>query len=86
MITRAPANPMRAPGSARMISPSIAKLAVTPPVVGSVRTEMYRPPDWENRLSLALVFAICIRLKAASCMRAPPEAETMINGRLCSRA
>ena len=35
-----PANPMSAFGSAKMISPSIAKLAVTPPVVGSVRTVM----------------------------------------------
>lgn len=37
-ITRGPAKPISAPGSARIISPSIAKLAVTPPVVGSVRT------------------------------------------------
>lgn len=33
-----PAKPTVAPGSARMMSPSMAKLAVTPPVVGSVRT------------------------------------------------
>ncbi len=39
-ITRGPAKPMSARGSARMRSPSIAKLAVTPPVVGSVRSEM----------------------------------------------
>ena len=39
-ITRGPAKPMSARGSARMTSPSIAKLAVTPPVVGSVRSEM----------------------------------------------
>ena len=39
-ITRRPAKPMSAPGSAAMISPSIAKLAVTPPVVGSVMTLM----------------------------------------------
>ena len=37
-ITRGPAKPISAPGSARIMSPSIAKLAVTPPVVGSVRT------------------------------------------------
>ena len=37
-ITRAPAKPTVAPGSARMMSPSIAKEAVTPPVVGSVST------------------------------------------------
>ena len=39
-MTRGPAKPMSARGSARMTSPSIAKLAVTPPVVGSVSTEM----------------------------------------------
>ena len=38
-MTRGPAKPMSAFGSARMQSPSIAKLAVTPPVVGSVSTE-----------------------------------------------
>lgn len=31
-------------GSAIMISASIAKLAVTPPVVGSVRTAIYKSP------------------------------------------
>ena len=39
-ITLGPANPIKAPGSARIISPSIAKLAVTPPVVGSVSTDI----------------------------------------------
>ena len=39
-MTRGPAKPMSALGSAMLTSPSIAKLAVTPPVVGSVRTEM----------------------------------------------
>ena len=38
-ITRGPAKPMSARGSARMTSPSMAKLAVTPPVVGSVSTD-----------------------------------------------
>ncbi len=38
-MTRGPAKPMSALGSAMLTSPSIAKLAVTPPVVGSVRTE-----------------------------------------------
>ena len=36
-ITRRPAKPTKLWGSAKMISPSIAKEAVTPPVVGSVR-------------------------------------------------
>ena len=35
-----PAKQIRAPGSARMMSPSMAKLAVTPPVVGLVSTVM----------------------------------------------
>ena len=37
-MTRRPAKPMRTFGSARMMSPKEAKEAVTPPVVGSVRT------------------------------------------------
>ena len=37
-ITRGPAKPISAPGSAMFRSPSMAKLAVTPPVVGSVIT------------------------------------------------
>ena len=36
-MTRGPAKPIRAFGSPIFRSPSIAKLAVTPPVVGSVR-------------------------------------------------
>ena len=32
------------PSSARVMSPREAKLAVTPPVVGWVRKEMYSPP------------------------------------------
>ena len=43
-MTRGPAKPMSAPGSARMTSPSEAKLAVTPPVVGWVRIETYGKP------------------------------------------
>ena len=39
-MTLGPANPIREPGSARMMSPSMAKLAVTPPVVGSVNTDV----------------------------------------------
>ena len=37
-ITLGPAKPINAPGSAKIMSPSMAKLAVTPPVVGSVKT------------------------------------------------
>ena len=39
-ITRLPAKPMSTFGSASMMSPRLAKEAVTPPVVGSVMTEM----------------------------------------------
>ena len=39
-ITRAPAKPIIAPGSAMAMSPSMAKDAETPPVVGSESTTM----------------------------------------------
>src|SRR5262249_3430354 len=39
-MTRGPAKPMSAPGSARWMSPSMAYDAVTPPVVGLVSTTM----------------------------------------------
>src|SRR5207248_9353469 len=75
LITRGPAKPIMLFGSAIITSPSEAKLAITPAVVGFVRTEMYgsRPSAW--RASAALVFAICIKLNIPSHMRAPPEAE-----------
>ena len=38
-MTRGPAKPIKAPGSAMFKSPSMAKEAVTPPIVGSVRIE-----------------------------------------------
>ena len=72
-MTRGPAKPMRAPGSARIMSPSMAKLAVTPPVVGSVSTEMYKRPASLCRFTAADVLAICMREASPSCMRAPPE-------------
>ena len=55
---RTPAKPMTAPGSAMITSPSMAKLAVTPPVVGSVRTAMNRPLASANRARAAEVLAI----------------------------
>ena len=54
-------------------SPSIAKLAVTPPVVGSVSTEMYGSRARSSRASAALILAICISDSAPSIIRAPPE-------------
>ena len=59
----------------------MAKLAVTPPVVGSVRTEMYGKPARSRRASAAETLAICISDSVPSIMRAPPEHETMITGR-----
>ena len=73
-MTRGPAKPMRAFGSATLISPSMARLAETPPMVGSVITEMKGRPRWRSRPMAALVLAICIREKRDSCMRAPPLA------------
>ena len=46
-ITRRPAKPMVVRGSARIISPSMANDAVTPPVVGSVSTVIYSSPASE---------------------------------------
>ena len=83
-MTRGPAKPMSARGSAKMTSPSMAKLAVTPPVVGSASTEMNKPLASSRRASAALVLAICMSEKPDSCMRAPPEHETVTTGMLWS--
>ena len=72
-MTLGPAKPIRAPGSARMISPSMAKLAVTPPVVGSVSTLTKSWPASWWRFKAAAVLAICIRETIPSCILAPPE-------------
>ena len=71
---------MRAPGSAMFTSPSIAKEAVTPPVVGSVRRLMNGTFAWSRRARAAEILAICMRESVPSIMRAPPEQETTING------
>ena len=81
-ITRGPAKPISAPGSARMISPSMAKLAVTPPVVGSVSTLTYKQPASWCLFSAAEVFVICIREWIPSCILAPPEQANIIIGSL----
>ena len=79
-MTRGPAKPISAFGSAMFRSPSIAKLAVTPPVVGSVSTEMYGSRARSSRASAPQIFAICISDSAPSIMRAPPEQQTMTTG------
>ncbi len=77
---------MRAFGSAMLRSPSIAKLAVTPPVVGSVSTEMNGSPARSSRANAAEVLAICISESAPSIIRAPPEHDTMTTGERRSMA
>ena len=64
----------------------MAKLAVTPPVVGSVSTDRYGSPASPRRASAAEVLAICISERMPSCMRAPPEADTMMTGTCLSIA
>ena len=58
----------------------MAKLAVTPPVVGSVRIEMYGSRARSSRASAAEIFAICISDSAPSIMRSPPEHDTISIG------
>ena len=62
-----PAKPISALGSPTLMSPSMARLAETPPMVGSVSTEMKGRPALVRRSGAALVFAICIRENRASC-------------------
>ena len=65
------------------MSPSIANDAVTPPVVGSVRTVMYSRPASLWRLTAPEVFAICMSERIPSCILAPPETvQTTIGSRL----
>src|SRR5205823_3433635 len=54
-----------------------ATLAVPSAVVGFVRTEMYGSRSSPCCAGAALVFAICVKLRIPSYMRAPPEAATM---------
>ena len=71
--------------SVKTTSPSDAKLAATPPIVGFVRTEINSPPASWKRASAADVLAICMRERIPSCMRAPPpDPDTMMSGRSCS--
>ena len=41
---------------------------------------MYSPPAWSNRARAAEVLAICIRLRAPSCILAPPDMHTITSG------
>jgi hypothetical protein len=58
-MTRGPTNPICAPGSAMRMSPSEAKLAVTPPKVGFDITEMKASPSLSWRAAADATFAIC---------------------------
>ncbi len=80
LMTRCPAKPISAPGSARITSPCIAYEADTPPVVGSVRMVTKGMPCRPSWASAALVLAICMRDSTPSCIRAPPEAQTSTSG------
>ena len=80
LVTRAPEKPMSAPGSARTMSPSDANDARTPPVVGSVSTLMNGMAASSRRATAATVFASCMSAIVPSCMRAPPDADTITSG------
>ena len=69
-----------------MMSPSMANDAVTPPVVGSVMTEMYGRCAAAWRSMAHEVFAICMSETKPSCMRAPPEQVNSTSGRPSSVA
>ena len=71
---------MTAPGSARMTSPCIAYDAETPPVVGFVSTDMNGTRAPCSSAITTDVLAICMSDSTPSCIRAPPEADTRING------
>ena len=58
----------------------MAKLAVTPPVVGSVSTLIKSCPASWCRFKAAEVLAICMRDTMPSCMRAPPEHAKIMTG------
>ena len=79
-MTRFPANPTNAPGSARIISPKKEKLALTPPVVGFVKTLINNPELLLYFAMAADVFAICIKAMGPSCIRAPPDVANIIIG------
>ncbi len=77
---------MSAFGSATITSPRLAKLASTPPVVGSVRTAMNGMPAASSRASGAVVLASCMSERVPSCIRAPPDALTTMAGMRSARA
>src|SRR6266481_7921752 len=85
-ITRGPAKPISAFGSARITSPNMATLAVTPPNVGSANRQINGSLASPSLATAAEVLAICIRERIPSCIRAPPEVVTKMTGNLASSA
>ena len=79
-MTRGPEKLSSAPGSATQMSAREAKLARTPPVQGSTRTETKGERASVIRSTAHVVLAICMRLRIPSCMRAPPELHTVMIG------
>src|SRR5690242_1039449 len=85
-ITRGPAKPISAPGSASTRSATNANDADTPPMVGSVRIDTKGRRALVSSWSTAVVFAIWNSELTPSCMRAPPDADTQTNGSRFSNA
>ena len=63
-----------------------AKEANTPPVVGSLMTDTNGTCAARRRSRAAIVLASCISAIVPSCIRAPPEADTMTRGTRSARA
>ncbi|GDY31027.1 hypothetical protein GTS_26600 [Gandjariella thermophila] len=85
-MTRGPAKPILAPGSATITSDSVANDAATPPKVGSVTRVTVSSPASSSAAMALLVLAICISDSAPSCIRAPPDAVTSSSGSRCASA
>ena len=85
-VTRAPAKPMSASGSAMLTSPTAANEANTPPVVGSDRMDTKGTPAMPSRSRAAIVLASCMSASVPSCIRAPPDALTTMSGTRAARA
>ena len=54
----------------------------TPPVVGSVKTEMKGRLVFDKEFTAITVLGICISDKIPSCILAPPEELKIISGKL----
>src|SRR5690606_20751207 len=85
-MTRGPAKPISARGSAMTTSPRKQKLADTPPIVGSVSTDRYGSRFSASRAGIAVVLAICLSDSTRSCFRGTSEEVIKSNGTRCSIA